>query len=78
MTKIVQKESIEHEIKIAQKRKKRLLDRFTCKKKLGAGEFSNFIEPVLLVDEISGSLRTTCQQSNILKGIYFEFFFKIV
>lgn len=39
------------------------------KKKLGAGEFTNFVEPVLLSNEITGKLRTVSQQSDILRGI---------
>ncbi|CAD5225829.1 unnamed protein product [Bursaphelenchus okinawaensis] len=47
----------EHKKNVVDRRRKRVLARLTGKKTLGHGKFQDFKEPVLLPEEITGSLR---------------------
>ncbi|CAD5229777.1 unnamed protein product [Bursaphelenchus xylophilus] len=47
----------QHQEDLVERRRKRVLNRLTAKKQLGHGKFEDFKEPVLLPEELNGSLR---------------------
>ena len=51
------------------RRLQRAVTRLTKRKRLGRGQFEEYAEPVLLPEELTGSLRRIKPQGNILKGI---------
>lgn len=64
----LRKEEADHKEKIMARKQQKVIDAMTKRKKLGRGEFKPFEEPVLLTDELTGSLRTCPTRGNILEG----------
>lgn len=64
----VLQEEEEHKAKIAARKQKKVLDVLTKRKRLGRGEFKDYEQPILLTDELTGSLRALPSRGNILEG----------